>query len=207
MEKVLKYFTIDGAVGGSQAWFSNVVMNMGGCAAVTACDSSIYFALHRGCTEICPFAVQALTREEYVRFGMKMKPYLKPRVEGVKELSMFIDGYRKYLADVGVNELYMEAFHGEHTYSEAEKLVKQQIDAGYPIPYLLLCHKNKKFQDFQWHWFLCFGYEIRQDGIWIVAATYGQKSVLPLKELWNTQMEEKGGMIRFYKQGSVHRFY
>ena len=95
MEKVLKYFTIDGAVGGSQAWFSNVVMNMGGCAAVTACDSSIYFALHRGCTEICPFAVQALTREEYVRFGMKMKPYLKPRVEGVKELSMFIDGYRK----------------------------------------------------------------------------------------------------------------
>lgn len=50
MEKVLKYFTIDGAVGGSQAWFSNVVMNMGGCAAVTACDSSIYFALHSGCT-------------------------------------------------------------------------------------------------------------------------------------------------------------
>ncbi|HAX50586.1 MAG TPA: hypothetical protein DCX82_01400, partial [Lachnospiraceae bacterium] len=48
MEKILNYFTIEGALGGSQDWFTNVVMNIGGCAAATACDSCIYFALHQG---------------------------------------------------------------------------------------------------------------------------------------------------------------
>ena len=36
MKKELKYFEIDGAVGGSQEWFTNVVMYMEGCAAATA---------------------------------------------------------------------------------------------------------------------------------------------------------------------------
>jgi len=31
MKKELKYFEIDGAVGGSQEWFKNVVMYIGGC--------------------------------------------------------------------------------------------------------------------------------------------------------------------------------
>ena len=47
MKKVLDYFSIDGAVGGSQEWFRNVVMYIGGCAAATACDCCIYLALHR----------------------------------------------------------------------------------------------------------------------------------------------------------------
>ena len=32
-KKILDYFTIDGAVGGNQEWFKNVVMYIGGCAA------------------------------------------------------------------------------------------------------------------------------------------------------------------------------
>lgn len=36
MNKVLDYFSIEGAVGGSQEWFRNVVMYIGGCAAATA---------------------------------------------------------------------------------------------------------------------------------------------------------------------------
>lgn len=32
MKKILDYFSIDGAVGGNQEWFKNVVMYIGGCA-------------------------------------------------------------------------------------------------------------------------------------------------------------------------------
>lgn len=198
MEKVLEYFTIDGAVGGSQAWFHNVVMYMGGCAAATACDSSIYFALHKGWTNLYPFDIHHLTKEEYVRFAMKMKPYLKPRVGGVKKPSMFIEGYAAYLKDVGNKTLHMEAFEGEHSDEEAEHYIKQQIDRGYPVPYLMLRHQDARYKDFEWHWFLCYGYEIRDNRMWIAVATYGQKSMLPLQELWNTGWEEKGGMIGFY---------
>lgn len=54
MKKELEYFAIEGAFGGNQDWFSNVVMNMGGCAAATACDSCIYFANIWECVHCIP---------------------------------------------------------------------------------------------------------------------------------------------------------
>ena len=44
MKKELEYFMIDGEFGGNQDWFTNIVMNVGGCGAATACDSCIYLA-------------------------------------------------------------------------------------------------------------------------------------------------------------------
>ena len=105
MKKTLEYFTIDGAVGGNQEWFKNVVMYIGGCAAATACDCCIYLALRRGMRRLYPFDVEHLTREDYVAFSMKMKPYLRPRVNGVNKLYMFTEGFGKYLSDAGEDVL------------------------------------------------------------------------------------------------------
>ena len=44
MKKELDYFTIEGCYGGNQDWFTNIVMNVGGCGAGTACVSCIYLA-------------------------------------------------------------------------------------------------------------------------------------------------------------------
>lgn len=198
MEKLLDYFSIDGAVGGSQGWFRNVVMYMGGCAAATACDSSIYFALHRGFENLYPYDLHHLTKEDYIRFSMKMKPYIRPRVGGVKELSMFTEGYGNYLKDINVHAISMEAFSGHHSYAEAQEFIQKQIDKGFPVPYLMLHHADAQFKDFVWHWFLCIGYEIKENDMNVSVATYGQKSTLPLKALWNTGYEEKGGLIGFH---------
>ena len=46
MKKELEYFMIDGEFGGNQDWFTNIVMNVGGCGAATACDSCIYLAAY-----------------------------------------------------------------------------------------------------------------------------------------------------------------
>ena len=99
MKKLLDYFMIDGEVGGDQDWVTNVVMHVGGCGAATACDSCIYFAMSQGKKHLYPFDVENLTKEEYIQFSMKMKPYIRPRVGGVKKLSMFIEGFEKYLRD------------------------------------------------------------------------------------------------------------
>ncbi|MGC4019467.1 MAG: hypothetical protein QM793_09780 [Muricomes sp.] len=197
MQKDLDYFTIDGAVGGSQDWFRNVVMKIGGCAAATACDSCIYFALHQGQKHLYPYDVNRLTKEDYIQFAMKMKPYIKPRVSGVKKLSMFIEGFSNYLADVKDRKLTMTGFSGEHTAQEAADLIKKQIDGGFPVPYLMLKHENPRFKDFVWHWFLCFGYEERGKDFLIKVATYGGATTFVLKDLWNTGYEEKGGLIQF----------
>ena len=66
--------------------------------------------------------MENLTKEEYIQFSMKMKPYIRPRVGGVKKLSMFIEGFEKYLRDCGDTRLKMSGFDGSHTFAEAADL-------------------------------------------------------------------------------------
>lgn len=195
MKRILPYFTIDGAVGGSQDWFTNVVMHIGGCAAATACDSCIYLALQRGMEHLYPYNIHELDRKSYVDFSMKMKPYLRPRVNGVNRLYMFREGFSRYLEDIGEKNLKMEELSGDESPEAAEQFVREHIDAGMPVPYLMLRHRKAYYKDFVWHWFLCYGYEERQDGMWIRVATYGEASEFSLRDLWDTGYEEKGGMI------------
>lgn len=195
MKKILDYFSIDGAVGGSQDWFKNVVMHIGGCAAATACDCCIYLALYRGMPRLYPGDVHRLTKQDYIDFSMKMKPYLKPRVNGVNKLWMFTEGFGRYLSDAGERRLHMTELPGTEDVRTAEVFIKKQIDSGFPVPYLMLRHREARYKDFVWHWFLCYGYEEREDGLWITAATYGASFRLPLGGLWDTGYEEKGGLI------------
>lgn len=203
MKKELKYFEIDGAVGGSQEWFTNVVMYMGGCAAATACDSCIYLAREYGMEGLYPYDVKKLSREDYVRFGQRMKPYIRPRVGGVKELHWYVDGFSRYIADRGREleehfSLKMQEFSGDHSCKEAEAAVKEQLEAGLPVPFLMLKHKDsRRFQDFIWHWFLLIGYEGEGEKMTVTAATYGEAVKLPFYDFWDTGYAEKGGMILY----------
>lgn len=174
-------------------------MHIGGCGALTMCDLMIYMAMYRDIPEGIPFNAARLTRREYVRFGMQMKPYLKPRKTGIKDLKTFIDGADDYLRSSGIGGIEMEEFPGTETYAMAERVLKEQIDAGMPVPMLMLNHKRKEYSFFEWHWFLLVGYEDRQEGNQTVtyakAATYGKSHWLRFDRFWETGMEERGGLI------------
>lgn len=195
MRKELPYFMIDGSYGGNQDWFRDMTMHMGGCAAASACDVCINLALHKEKGNLYPYNIQELNKEDYIRFAMVMKPYLKPRFEGIKTLRIFIDGFQKYLEDIGEQNLIMEEFPGEWPEEKAKNEIRKQIDQGMPIPYLLLRHKNVNMKDFVWHWFLLTGYEEFENDFYVRTATYGNFSWFSLSELWDTGYKEKGGMV------------
>lgn len=207
MKKELEYFAIEGAFGGNQDWFSNVVMNMGGCAAATACDSCIYFAKYMGMRALYPYDINNLTKEDYKRFSQVMKPYIRPRVGGVRKLSWYVDGFSKYIAAVqakldieeaGFLNIRMQEISGDVEYAEAYRRIKSQIDAGLPVPYLMLKHKNtEEFKAFTWHWFLVVGYEEKDEDMLIRIATYGEEIWLSLRKMWATGYEEKGGIVLY----------
>lgn len=201
MERHLDYFGIEGAYGGSQDWFTNIVMHVGGCGAATACDTCIYLALRKGMKGLYPGDAGCLTKQAYKEFSMKMKPYLKPRAGGIDRLETYIEGYARYLADLGNEDgrsLHMEPLHGEADVEEAKAAVRRQIDRGLPVPYLLLYHKDKKqFGDFTWHWFLLTGYQEREGRFYVTAATYGAATRLDFEEMWDTGYEKKGGMVLY----------
>lgn len=196
MKKELDYFRIDGLYGGSQDWFIDSMMRMGGCAAVTACESCIYLDLYRG-TRLYPYKKEALTKKDYLDFGMRMKPYLSPRISGVDRLEIYIDGLGKYLLDCHCDTLRMEPLHGDREVSEAKRALKEQIDRRLPVPCLLLKHRNPLFKDYVWHWFLFTGYEESKGRFLVKAVTYGNWQWLDFCALWDTGHKRKGGLILY----------
>ena len=206
MRKELPYFTVEGAFGGSQEWFTqDQWMRLGGCAAVTATDCSLYFALYKGRRLACPQAKTKLSRQEYISLGMAMKPYLRPRYSGIDRLDIYEKGFGRYLEDRGVSDIRLEDWDGNRSYSATLDVVKKQIDTGWPIPVLTLKHRHPSFSDLVWHWYLFTGYEVFEDTCVVKVTTYGTWRWLDLKELWHTGYRRRGGMILFSEKEPTDR--
>lgn len=199
MRKELRHFWVDGSYGWNQDWFADLFMRMGGCAAVTACDSCVYFALRRGMTDLIPFHAEgdSVPREDYLLLARKMKPCLHPRMRGIDKLEIYQEGLGRYLRDVGETRLTVDAFHGEEPYEAAERRMAAQIDGGYPIPFLTLRHADRSLEFYEWHWYLLMGYDRRAEGTQVQAVTYSRRTWLDFRRLWNTGFSERGGMILF----------
>ncbi|MCI8374388.1 MAG: hypothetical protein HFI29_02975 [Lachnospiraceae bacterium] len=195
MRKELDYIRVSGSLGGNQDWFLDPFMKGGGCAAVTACDLCIYLAKHRGLTGLYPYDAREPQKEDYLRFSKKMKPYLHPRWQGIDTLDIYLEGIGAYWRDAGCEELTAEGLYGTASFEEAKEGVFRQIDKGFPIPFLLLHHKEPRLKDYEWHWFNLAGYEEAEGEFFVKAITYGELEWLDLKLLWNTGFEQKGGMI------------
>ncbi len=197
--KELEHFYIGDSYGGNQDWFHSYMMRIGGCAAETACDSSLYFALHKGVDHIYPFDKNNLSKEDYVDFAHRMERYLWPRMSGVNKVDIFIDGYTNYLRDCGVDCIGMKAFDGSAPYEKASEAAMRQIDKGFPVPVLILHHRDKSMKDYVWHWFLINGYD-KQDGsddLLVRTVTYSEYHWISLKKLWDTGCAVKGGFVLY----------
>lgn len=197
MRKELDYFRIGSSYGGCQDWFYDYMMKGGGCGAVTACDVSIYFDMYKGTKGLYPFALDRLTREDYIRFSNIMKPYLSPRWTGIDRLDIYIDGYGRYLKDRENTSVSMIGFEGDRSEAEALSVIKSRIDKGFPIPILTLHHSNINMEFYEWHWYILSGYESFEDVFMVKAVTYGAWRWLDLHTLWNTGYERRGGLILF----------
>ena len=197
MKRELEHFRIGSSYGGNQDWFPTYMMRIGGCGAQTACDSSVYFALHCGLKALAPANAASLTQQDYVRFAYEMEPYLAPRMSGIDRLEFFMDGYAAFLRDRGETRISMTPLPGEAPYAAARSAVIAQIDRGLPIPTLILRHRDRAFADYVWHWFLINGYDDADRGFFVKAVTYGEQQWLDLRTLWNTGHKKRGGFVLF----------
>lgn len=194
MKKEISYFLIDGQYGGNQNLLKNLFMRMGGCGAVTACDSSIYFSKYNG-KKTYPFDAENLNYDDFVEFTNIMKPYLSPRISGINKLSIYIEGYKKFLDDRNIHDITMSEFDGNNSFESAKAILKSQIDKNLPVPILVLRHKNEKLRDYVWHWFILGGYEEREGKFFAKAITEGSYAWLDFEKLWDTGYDIKGGLI------------
>ena len=89
----------------------------------------------------------------------------------------------------------MQPLDGNRPYAEAEAAVIDRIDHDIPVPMLMLKHQDKKFNFFEWHWFLLVGYELKQNKCYVKAATYGNEHWLNFNDFWDTGELEQGGLV------------
>lgn len=198
MLKELDYFWVGEEYGGRQSLLPDMVMRFAGCAAVTACDSLIYMTLYKNLKNLCPFSTDQLRGRDYVAFFKTVKPYLRPRLMGINRLEIFVAAFKKFLKEHGTFFLDVLPWSGDHDEQDTVNTIRQQIDRGFLIPYLLLHHKNPNFENYEWHWFLLTGYDEKPDGRFMVkAVTYGAYEWLDFAKLWNTGYDRKGGLILF----------
>ena len=196
--KELDYFWVGEEYGGRQSLLPDVIMRFAGCAAVTACDSLIYMTLYKNLKNLCPFSTDQLRGRDYVAFFKTVKPYLRPRLMGINRLEIFVSAFKKFLKEHGTFFLDVLPWSGDHDEQNTVETIKQQIDRGFLIPFLLLHHKNPNFENYEWHWFLLTGYDEKPDGRFLVkAVTYGAYEWLDFAKLWNTGYDRKGGLILF----------
>ena len=201
----LEYYQVDGEYGWDQEKFTDPVMKKGGCGAVTACDSCIYFSKYYGKKELYPFDPNNVTSRDYKAFAKMMKPFLGPRMRGIDSLDIYLEGIRGYFKSVGCDYIETSGFSGHEPYEKAEKTVAAQIDAGYPIPCLTLMHTDRRFKDYSWHWFMITGYKKAEDKFMIKVVSYGEWVWLDFKALWDTGYDEKGGLIIFkFRDSDAH---
>jgi len=162
------------------------------------CDSLIYMTLYKNLKNLCPFSTDQLRGRDYVAFFKTVKPYLRPRLMGINRLEIFVAAFKKFLKEHGTFFLDVLPWSGDHDEQNTVETIKQQIDRGFLIPYLLLHHKNPNFENYEWHWFLLTGYDEKPDGRFMVkAVTYGAYEWLDFAKLWNTGYDRKGGLILF----------
>ena len=199
IRKTLPHFYIESSLGGQQKWYSRLTdfaMNVGGCAAITACDCAICFEKYFGLRGLYPYDLQRLTRDDYLRFGKIMEQYLYPRWSGVDKLDIYLDGFWRFLNDRGA-DIKLEGWSGENDFADTWQVIRKQIDAGYPIPCLVLKHQAEELSDYVWHWFILNGYEVRGDKSFVQVVSYGVGRWFDFVTLWDTGYQRKGGLILF----------
>lgn len=199
MRKELEHFYIGNSYGGNQDWFRTFMMRIGGCGAETACESSLYFALHKGIEGIYPFDTARLTKEDYVEFAHMMERYLWPRMTGINKLSIYIDGYSKYLKEHKLDSIRMTGFSGSEPYEKAVATLIAQIDAGYPVPMLILNHREPMLKDYVWHWFIINGYDLDEEGgaVSVKTVNYSRYSWFDFHTMWESGHDHKGGLVLY----------
>lgn len=225
MRKELEHYYIGNSYGGNQEWFTAPFMKLGGCGAETAIESSIYFTMHMG-KSLCPFPIEELSITKYKEFGKIMRPYLEPRMSGIDRLDIYVEGYGKYLEDMGESEIKMKEFSGDNSADDAITVVRTQIDKGLPVPMLMLNHRDRRYKDYIWHWFIVNGYaedvkapppgpfsgagceasnSVSPDGserFYIKTVTYSEWDWFDFKDFWETGDGRTGGLI-IYEKGAI----
>lgn len=196
----LPFYRVDDRwYGAHQEWGRKFMMRLGGCSTVTACDISICMARIPGARAMYPGDPDHVTMTGFLSFFEHMFEYVHPGPMGLTDIHKYADEFSQYAASRGVR-LGAQFVDGGASVEQAASFIQSGLQAGLPLACLVLRHKDRALDDFEWHWFTLTGFQQGRNGLEVVAATYGTRHVIELGRLWDTGYTQKGGIVRLWPE-------
>lgn len=191
----LNFPRVDGIYyGGDQNWYRHWLMRLGGCSTTTACEACICLARQRSdMRKLYPGDPACVSREAFCRFADSMFAHVHPGIGGLTDVDRYAAMLRGYTACCGVAAV-VDTLRGDAPLAEAERFIREAVDDGRPVAYLMLRHRDVRFDEFEWHWFSVTGYTETPGGLRLTAGTYGKRYELDLTSAWDTGFAWKGGL-------------
>ncbi len=195
MKKELDFIDIEGNYGGDQHWYKDSFMRLAGCSAVCASEACAYLAGHFSRLHgLYPYDPARIGKDTFISFMTHMFSFVTPNFTGMSSIRRFRRCFLNYALSAGVH-VRLALMEGSENYDAAKAFVAGALDAGYPVLFLLLRHKDPALDDYTWHWFNLTGYETSGEEMRVQFATWGKKHSVDFYSLWNTGMLKKGGMV------------
>ena len=153
--------------GGSQDWFPDGWKRMSGCGATAGAGAAAVLGLFDGVVGSgkhgedpdAGIALDRFPKDAYVDLMLEMFSRMTPKMMGYPYAGKWGRAFRTYAAEHGA---HIEADVYDHwtDWKEAFAFVREHIDAGVPVPMLVLYHRAPEMQDEIWHWILVTGYTL-----------------------------------------------
>lgn len=192
--KELDFVTVGGSYyGGDQNWNRRWLMRLGGCSTTTACESCICLAKdHASMRALYPFSLDEISIDDFRDFSEIMFQFVHPGIGGLTDIHRYASMVKSYAQSRGI-DVRTRTLSGELPERDAREFIVDAIDDGCPVAYLMLRHRDPRFDELEWHWFSITGYEAA-DSFQMIAATYGHRFRLDLSRAWATGYSYKGGL-------------
>ena len=156
--------------GGSQDWFPDGWKRMSGCGATAGAGAAAVLAANvPGAQALAgplaeaiggnpPESCGSVPKAAYVDLMLEMFSRMTPKMMGYPYAGKWGRAFRTYAGEKGV-AAEADVYDRWERWQDAFAFVKTHIDAGIPVPMLVLYHRAPEMQDEIWHWILVTGYE------------------------------------------------
>ena len=145
--------------GGNQEWYADKWARQAGCASVTAANIAACYALNDlRMAALAPDSQARMKREEYLALMGEMYSRMKPGLMGYPYPDRLGREFSIYAKEKGIN-LIPTVMTVWKDWREGYQEVKESIDAGGAVGFLILKHRAPELQEDLWHWITICGYE------------------------------------------------
>ena len=184
------------AYGGNQEWFPDLWARQAGCGSVTGANMAACFSLNRPeYSSLAPDCQPVMAKADYLSLMQEMYRRMKPGLMGYPYPAKLARAFSAYSKEKGLS-LAPHVVCSWKDWKEGYALVKQSLDSGSPVGFLILAHRAPELKEDIWHWITICGYgeaETDTEAPQLIVSDCGDRDLYPAEMLLDVH---KGNITR-----------